>query len=161
MNTRELKGQHLHEDHIQGIANMGLLTEEQLEGRFMNDEEIERTYLAFTITDTAKDSDSSGGMMIEFPYRESVWDNFIRYDDGKIAFDNWYPDEVLTKLRVKAKEILDTPKAVPYQFENIEIRRTELLERVKQYLIGRALDDTLPLDWTTLEWDGLNTNRRI
>ena len=43
-------------------------------------------------------SSISGGIQIEFPYRESRYDNFIQYDNGRIAFDLWYPSETYLKL---------------------------------------------------------------
>ena len=73
----------------------------------LNDEEIEAQYRDVKITETKRWGQDSGGMQIEFPNYEDRWDNFIRYDDGTIAFDHWYPSEVFHTLVAKAREVLE------------------------------------------------------
>lgn len=78
--------------------------------KFMSDTDIADTYRDFVITEAKLWDNRSGGMQIEFPHRESVWDNFIEYADGRIAFDNWYPDDVCMRLIEKAREMLKQRK---------------------------------------------------
>lgn len=68
------------------------------EPRYLTDEEIEQSYENFTIRETKFYSKTSGFLDIVFPQRESVCDNFIIYENGKIAFDNWYPERVYFAL---------------------------------------------------------------
>jgi hypothetical protein len=79
------------------------------QGQWMNDEQIAAQYRDFRVTETKRWSKDSGGMQIEFPNYEDRWDNFMRYDDGRIAFDQWYPPEVYAKLCEKAREVLAVP----------------------------------------------------
>ena len=74
--------------------------------RYLSDRQILATYRDHKITETKMWSSKSGGMQIEFPHRESVWDNFIQYADGKIAFDQWYPDEVYMRLVETAQDMV-------------------------------------------------------
>lgn len=76
------------------------------EPRYKLDSEIEAEYRDFDITDCQMYSGCTGGFQIEFPHRESIYENFIQYDNGQIAFDNWYPQEVVMRLREKASEMI-------------------------------------------------------
>jgi len=61
------------------------------EEKYLSDEDIEKSYQDYTISDfDIKSSGYSGGMMINFKNREPKFENWIKYDSGKIAFDNWY-----------------------------------------------------------------------
>jgi hypothetical protein len=72
-------------------------TEEEL-GRVISDEEYDTTPDDFEVEFS---SDSSG--YIEFSDGSS--DSFIIYDDGRIAFDGWYPEEKNKKLIDKINSI--------------------------------------------------------
>lgn len=92
---------------------------------YLSDEKIKAQYEGFRAEITEihqgwKDS-YSGTIEIEFPnadhpdFNSSIVDNFISYDrDGsRIAFDNWFPEEVYKKLcemiRHKANEVFGKP----------------------------------------------------
>src|SRR5690554_5053209 len=87
--------------------------------RYLTDEEIEATYLDICEPETIikvdfKESGDSGWIEIDLPQNEErnkiisqkddyedddlldeeKSDSFIIYNDGKIAFDSWYPEKV-------------------------------------------------------------------
>lgn len=75
--------------------------------RYQTDEEIEDGYRDWKISDEFEWSESkqSGWIILERPYIEGCddcetekMDNFIIYDDGRVAFDNWYPEFLYTKM---------------------------------------------------------------
>ena len=80
--------------------------------RYLSDEEFEAGYNNFKITefsvDRIRDDGGAGGWItVEFPPDEDdedpgveeKTDHWIKYDSGhKIAFDNWYPENVSIKL---------------------------------------------------------------
>ena len=78
------------------------------EDKYKSDEDIEKEFDDFKITDiTVKPSGKSGSIDIEFPNaeehvaggNEEVSDSWIKYEhNGRIAFDNWYPEKVYKKL---------------------------------------------------------------
>lgn len=65
--------------------------------RYLSDEDIESRYKDFIIREFSCNK-SSGYIEILFPHYEDKIDNFMVYDDGKIAFDYWYPSEIADKL---------------------------------------------------------------
>ena len=87
----------------------------------MSDADIAAQYSNFEVTSLSVEKSEFGGysgcVEVSFPnadeidFDSSVCDNFIIYDDEakKIAFDNWYPDEVYYNLcyiiREKVKEL--------------------------------------------------------
>lgn len=77
------------------------------ENKYKSDEDIENEFKNFNIRKIeVKPSGNSGWIEIEFPEGEEhvgggtdeVVDHWIKYDNGKIAFDNWYPENVYKKL---------------------------------------------------------------
>ena len=85
--------------------------------RFLTDEEIEEDYNEWKIEEEQfewSESQSSGWIIMSRPYDETCdecetekSDNFIIYDDGKIAFDNWYPSELGNKMKMFIYEQMD------------------------------------------------------
>ena len=89
--------------------------------RYMSDADIAAQYSDFEVTSLSVEKSEFGGysgcIEVLFPnadeidFDSSVCDNFIIYDDEakRIAFDNWYPDEVYYNLcymiRTKVKEL--------------------------------------------------------
>ena len=80
--------------------------------RWATDEEIEDDYKEWIINEDefewkgSSSNSSSGWIILSRPYDESCDEcetersyNFIIYDDGKIAFDNWYPSALGDKLK--------------------------------------------------------------
>lgn len=75
--------------------------------RYLTDDEIEDSYRDWTINkkEFKMHSDRSGDIVLERPYdpncdeceTEKV-ENFIIYDNGRIAFDNWYPEFLYAKM---------------------------------------------------------------
>jgi hypothetical protein len=74
------------------------LNENDEEYRYLSDEEIESGYKDFKIREFKMWSDAEGMLDIEFPNGEDKVDNFIIYEDGRIAFDHWYPSEIYSQL---------------------------------------------------------------
>jgi hypothetical protein len=84
--------------------------------RYMSDDDIEASYANYKITEFSvdrlrDDGGASGWITIEFEYdeeddyAETKTDNWIKYDSGPtIAFDNWYPSEMVAKLREYIEE---------------------------------------------------------
>ena len=75
--------------------------------KYKNDTDIENEFSNMEIKNiTINKSGISGFIEIDFPCFgehvgggcENVVDNWIKYDDGKIAFNNWYPEKVYFKL---------------------------------------------------------------
>ena len=75
----------------------------------MSDAQIAAQYSDFKILALSveeKDTYFTGCVEIEFPNADNItfdgykWDNFIGYDKtgNRIAFDNWYPEEVYYNL---------------------------------------------------------------
>lgn len=85
---------------------------------YKSDEDIKKEFNDFTIQDIDFKSDSSGWITIEFPEAgehvgggtDEVVDKFIIYDNGKIAFENWYPDDVYHALVDALLEYRDRPQ---------------------------------------------------
>ena len=89
--------------------------------RYMSDADIAAQYSNFEVNSLSVEKSEFGGYIgcveVEFTLADEidfdslVCDNFIIYDDEakKIAFDNWYPGEVYSKLcdiiRTKVKEL--------------------------------------------------------
>ena len=67
-------------------------------GRLISDEEYDTTGDEFEIIMTPNSDNGT----IEF--EDGTVDNFITYDDGRIAFDNWYPEEKYNSLVKAIKE---------------------------------------------------------
>ena len=71
-----------------------------------SDKDIAKEFDNFNIIDIEFESDSSGWIKIEFPNADEhvgggtdeVVDSFIIYDNNKIAFNNWYPENVYEEL---------------------------------------------------------------
>lgn len=78
--------------------------------RYMSDADIAAQYSNFEVTSLSVTKSEFGGysgcVEVLFPnadeidFNSSVCDNFIIYDNEakRIAFDNWYPDEVYYNL---------------------------------------------------------------
>ena len=89
-----------------------------MEERYLSDSQIAAQYEGFKVTESSCEklrfSDGfSGYLCIDFPnanhpdFNESVCDNWIQYGfNGKIAFDNWYPEEVYNKLCVIVSNLI-------------------------------------------------------
>ena len=74
------------------------------EDRYMSDDDIESGYNDYNIISCeVKNIDEEGGASgyidIEFPNSEDKSDSWIKYGyNKKIAFDNWYPDNIYYEL---------------------------------------------------------------
>ena len=71
----------------------------------LTDKQISDSYKEYTIRELKFDNERkhTGFLDIEFLNRESIVSNFIIYDSGKIAFDDWFPDGVYLELVEKIK----------------------------------------------------------
>lgn len=71
---------------------------------YMSDEEIAKQYEGFEVKGIEKQGESSGWITIAFPNADGVdfdterTTGFIVYDNGKVAFDDWFPTKVYNKL---------------------------------------------------------------
>ena len=102
------------------------------EGIYKSDEDIANEFLGMAINNIeVKPSGFSGWIELSFPEAgehvgggaNEVTDSWIKYDNGKIAFDNWYPPEVSAQLiqaiNKKLGEINDSyPTDTPMGFED-------------------------------------------
>lgn len=94
------------------------------EDKYMSDADIEKSYDNFKINSfELTPGKSSGYIEIDFPNREGIVDNFIVYDTGKVAFENWYPDKVYFKL-------------VEYIYKNIQ--DINLKNKIKSALLSKG-----------------------
>lgn len=75
--------------------------------QYKSDDDIKSEFNNFKITSIeVKPSGDSGYINIEFPEggehvgggTDEVSDSWIIYDNGRVAFDNWYPEEVYNEL---------------------------------------------------------------
>lgn len=94
--------------------------------KYLSDEEIESGYNNYVITyfsiDRIRDDGgASGWITIEYPSNDedynvkSKTDHWIKYDSGpKIAFDNWYPDQVNIELKKYIEDEIIKKKAEKY-----------------------------------------------
>jgi len=60
-----------------------------------SDEAIENTYSDFHIESFNREERS---VEISFGDRETIVDHYIIYDDGRIAFDHWFPEFLYFEL---------------------------------------------------------------
>jgi hypothetical protein len=73
--------------------------------KYLSDEEIESSYDDFIITEFGvdrifDDGGATGHIEIRCNDDLNIYDNWIKYDSGpRIAFDNWYPDKIVNKLK--------------------------------------------------------------
>ena len=78
---------------------------------FMSDEDINNQYSNFKILDISKEGNKSGYIEVEFPnaddsdYDSYVNTGYIIYDDGTVAFDKWFPEEVYNDLVDAVKNV--------------------------------------------------------
>ena len=81
---------------------------------YKNDKDIAKEFEGLKITRVELATKCSGYITVEFPNGEDhvgggateVFDHFINYNDGRVAFDNWYPDNVYDKLVVAVNKII-------------------------------------------------------
>ena len=102
----------------------GMLGEDT--NRYKSDEDIASEFTGMTINEIqVNPSRRSGWIDISFPEAEEhvgggaseITDHWIKYDNGKIAFDNWYPtetsaqliDAIEKKLQERERGQIDTP----------------------------------------------------
>ena len=78
---------------------------------FMSDEDINNQYSNFKILDISKEGNKSGYIEVEFPnaddsdYDSYVNTGYIIYDNGTVAFDKWFPEEVYNNLVDAVKNV--------------------------------------------------------
>ena len=71
---------------------------------YLSDEDIDSQYNDFVVTNISQQSNSSGYITIEFPNAEhpdfdsEKTTGYIIYDDGTVAFDDWFPEHVYNEL---------------------------------------------------------------
>ena len=77
---------------------------------FMSDEDIHNQFSKFEVLDFSKEGEHSGYIELSFPnadevdYDSSVITGYTIYEDGKVAFDNWFPDDVYNELAEYVKQ---------------------------------------------------------
>ena len=80
------------------------------ENRYLSDDDIEDSYSDYEIREFKHDKDKRIGFIdIVFPHRESIVDNYIVYDNGKIAFSNWYPEDLRDELKLFIYDHIEDP----------------------------------------------------
>lgn len=147
------------------ISNLIIIDEQGKEtplGKVVSDEEIEASYSDWTISEKEfkMDSDSSGMIVLERPYDENCdecetqkVDYFTIYDDGKIAFDNWYPEFLYKKLvdfikskkgSVSKNENKKEIKNIKYLkiFEEYDVKDDECSKHAKDFAQWIFLQDS-------------------
>jgi len=85
---------------------------------YKSDKDIEKEFEDFEILDIDFATDSSGWIEIKFPNAEEhvgggadeIVDRFIIYNNGKIAFENWYPDDIYNQLVKAIQEEQNSPR---------------------------------------------------
>lgn len=131
--------------------NKGMLKE-----GFMSDEDIHNQFSKFEVLDFSKEGEHSGYIELSFPnadevdYDSSVITGYTIYEDGKVAFDNWFPDDVYNEVAEYVKqhhsEELDEgcgKKKKKALKENMEYNVPE--DIVVAYMIGDTIgDDNFP-----------------
>ena len=87
-----------------------------LSEEYMSDEDIAKQYSDFEVINIdRRPSGQSGWIEISFPnaddidFDSSMITGFIIYDNGKVAFDDWFPNEVAEKLAKIVKEECSKP----------------------------------------------------
>lgn len=100
------------------ISNLIDVDSGEAYGVVVSDDEIEARYDDWTIDEEQFEwsTPNSGWIVLTRPYDENCdecdtekSDNFIIYDDGRIAFDNWYPESLYNKLVDYIKSRDDRP----------------------------------------------------
>lgn len=77
---------------------------------FMSDEDIHNQFSKFEVLDFSKEGEHSGYIELSFPnadevdYDSSVITGYTIYEDGKVAFDNWFPDDVYNEVAEYVKQ---------------------------------------------------------
>lgn len=85
--------------------NKGMLKE-----GYMSDEDIHNQFSKFEVLDFSKEGEHSGYIELYFPnadevdYDSSVITGYTIYEDGKVAFDNWFPDDVYNEVAEYVKQ---------------------------------------------------------
>lgn len=85
--------------------NKGMLKE-----GYMSDEDIHNQFSKFEVLDFSKEGEHSGYIELSFPnadevdYDSSVITGYTIYEDGKVAFDNWFPDDVYNEVAEYVKQ---------------------------------------------------------
>ena len=128
---------------------------------YMSDEEIASQYEDFKITNIEVEPDKygegyTGAIEISFPnadditFDTSVVDNFYIYDNAvtRFGFENWYPEDVVEKLKELIKDYIDENLKEPTTALESKIRRMvqETVCEIGRYSgeydrTGMALDD--------------------
>lgn len=85
--------------------NKGMLKE-----GYMSDEDIHNQFSKFEVLDFSKEGEHSGYIELSFPnadevdYDSSVITGYTIYEDGKVAFDNWFPNDVYNEVAEYVKQ---------------------------------------------------------
>lgn len=85
--------------------NKGMLKE-----GYMSDEDIHNQFSKFEVLDFSKEGEHSGYIELSFPnadevdYDSNVITGYTIYEDGKVAFDNWFPDDVYNEVAEYVKQ---------------------------------------------------------
>lgn len=122
---------------------------ENEEGRYLSDEEIEQSYRDYDISHfDVNPSGFSGGIQIDFKDREGIFDNWIRYDSGKIAFEHWFPENVYLDLVYYInKKLTESPEG-----ENIAPVNEGLRKHIKK-IINEEFSTFEPEDTGDMQGD--------
>ena len=82
------------------INDLGAMKKKADEDRYKSDAEIESGYDGMKVEEFHWYNEGHSGVIyITFAGgAEEKTDNFIIYDDGRIAFDNWYPEKIVDEL---------------------------------------------------------------
>jgi hypothetical protein len=115
------------------------MIDEQSQGQYLSDEDIAARYVPFIIEETRKDGPNTGGMQLIFPNGEDRWDNFTRYENGDVCFDNWYPDNIRPALVDAVNQTLDNPEwVVTHDERTTEHWATLLAQAIDRECIAKA-----------------------
>ncbi len=91
-------------------ADLNKHKKDMLKEGFMSDEDIHNQFSKFEVLDFSKEGEHSGYIELYFPnadevdYDSSVITGYTIYEDGKVAFDNWFPDDVYNEVAEYVKQ---------------------------------------------------------
>jgi len=115
-----------------------------IQAEYKSDEDIEKEFENYEILSIEFKSPSSGYIELEFPEAEEsvgggtdyLVDNFIIYHDGRIAFENWYPEKIYNELTEKIRQELKQKQSSKWQKK--ETASLEENEVYDEYIVCEA-----------------------
>jgi len=129
-------------------------------GRYKSDEDIASEFSGMVINEIqVKPSLSSGWIQLSFPEggehvgggSSEVTDHWVKYDNGQIAFDNWYPTEISNQLI----------KAIEQEIQEIRLDITECAVCNKTKHIDEMANDEICNDCEEIEQDEQRAGRNF